>query len=61
MYVDAAPKREKKNEILLMGGWIGMKQLESKTKPIEKYIYLSNLRNSNVHLFYRLVLDNFTV
>lgn len=38
-----------------------MRQLESKTTPIEKYIYLSNLRNSNVHLFYRLVLDNFTV
>ncbi|KAF4628500.1 hypothetical protein G7Y89_g9657 [Cudoniella acicularis] len=37
-----------------------MKQLESKTSPIEKYIYLSNLRNSNVHLFYRLVLDNFS-
>ncbi|KAH6684116.1 hypothetical protein B0J14DRAFT_646031 [Halenospora varia] len=36
-----------------------MKQLESKTSPIEKYIYLSNLRNSNVHLFYRLVLDHF--
>ena len=38
-----------------------MRQLESKTTPIEKYIYLSNLRNSNVHLFYRLVLDNLTV
>ncbi|TVY33248.1 NADP-dependent malic enzyme, partial [Lachnellula subtilissima] len=37
-----------------------MRQLESKTTPIERYIYLSNLRNSNVHLFYRLVLDNFT-
>ncbi|CAG8984071.1 hypothetical protein HYALB_00003013 [Hymenoscyphus albidus] len=37
-----------------------LKQLESKTSAIEKYIYLSNLRNSNVHLFYRLVLDNFT-
>ncbi|TVY64268.1 NADP-dependent malic enzyme, partial [Lachnellula suecica] len=37
-----------------------MKQLASKTTPIEKYIYLSNLRNSNVNLFYRLVLDNFT-
>ncbi|TVY91754.1 NADP-dependent malic enzyme, partial [Lachnellula willkommii] len=37
-----------------------MRQLESKTTPIERYIYLSNLRNSNVHLFYRLMLDNFT-
>lgn len=40
---------------------LGLKQLDSKTTPIEKYIYLSNLRNSNVHLFYRLVLTNFTV
>ncbi|RDL35006.1 Malic enzyme [Venustampulla echinocandica] len=39
---------------------VRLKQLESKTSPIEKYIYLSNLRNSNVHLFYRLVLENFT-
>jgi hypothetical protein len=38
-----------------------MKQLASKTTPIEKYIYLSNLRNTNTHLFYRLVLENFTV
>ncbi|KAK0099849.1 hypothetical protein ONS95_013323 [Cadophora gregata] len=37
-----------------------LKQLASKTTPIEKYIYLSNLRNSNIHLFYRLVLTNFT-
>ncbi|PMD49197.1 malic enzyme, NAD binding domain-containing protein [Hyaloscypha bicolor E] len=37
-----------------------MKQLASKTTPIEKYIYLSNLRNTNTHLFYRLVLENFT-
>ncbi|CZT13321.1 hypothetical protein WAI453_005345 [Rhynchosporium graminicola] len=37
-----------------------LKQLASKTTPIEKYTYLSNLRNSNVHLFYRLVLTNFT-
>lgn len=37
-----------------------LKQLASKTTPIEKYIYLSNLRNTNTHLFYRLVLENFT-
>ncbi|EKD14886.1 uncharacterized protein L3040_003898 [Drepanopeziza brunnea f. sp. 'multigermtubi'] len=36
-----------------------LKQLDSKTTPIEKYTYLSNLRNNNVHLFYRLVLANF--
>jgi len=35
--------------------------LASKTSPIEKYIYLSNLRNNNVHLFYRLVMGNLTV
>ena len=39
----------------------GLKQLESKKTPIEKYIYLSNLRNTNVHLFYRLVMNNLTV
>ncbi|EPE34133.1 NAD(P)-binding Rossmann-fold containing protein [Glarea lozoyensis ATCC 20868] len=37
-----------------------MKQLNAKASNIEKYNYLSHLRNSNVHLFYRLVLDNFT-
>jgi len=37
-----------------------LKQLESKKTPIEKYIYLSNLRNTNVHLFYRLVIQNLT-
>jgi malate dehydrogenase (oxaloacetate-decarboxylating)(NADP+) len=35
-----------------------LKQLESKTAPIEKYLYLSGLRNTNVHLFYRLAVDN---
>lgn len=35
-----------------------LKQLESKDKPIEKYIYLSNLKKTNTHLFYRLALDN---
>ncbi|KUJ19977.1 NADP-dependent malic enzyme [Mollisia scopiformis] len=37
-----------------------LKQLASKTTSIEKYIYLSNLRNANSHLFYRLLLDNFS-
>ena len=35
-----------------------LKQLESKEKPIEKYIYLSNLKKTNVHLFYRLAIDH---
>ncbi|PBP17595.1 NADP-dependent malic enzyme MaeA [Diplocarpon rosae] len=36
-----------------------LKQLSSKTTSIEKYTYLSNLRNNNIHLFYRLVLAKF--
>ncbi|TAQ85042.1 hypothetical protein B7494_g6608 [Chlorociboria aeruginascens] len=35
-----------------------IKQLESKKTSIGKYIYLSNLRNSNANLFYRLVIDH---
>ena len=35
-----------------------LKQLESKTAPIDKYLYLSSLRKSNVHLFYRLAIDH---
>ena len=33
-------------------------QLQSKTTPIDKYLYLSGLRNANVHLFYRLAVDH---
>ncbi|KAI9890301.1 MAG: hypothetical protein M1814_004337 [Vezdaea aestivalis] len=33
-------------------------QLHRKQTSIEKYEYLSNLRNDNVHLFYRLVMDH---
>ncbi|MCJ1287996.1 hypothetical protein MMC26_007349 [Xylographa opegraphella] len=33
-------------------------QLQSKTTPIDKYLYLSGLRNANVHLFYRLAIDH---
>lgn len=33
-------------------------QLSRKEKSIEKYLYLSGLRNSNVHLFYRLVTQH---
>ena len=35
-----------------------LKQLALKEKAIDKYLYLSGLRNSNVHLFYRLVTDH---
>ena len=31
-----------------------LKQLSRKEKAIDKYLYLSGLRNTNVHLFYRL-------
>lgn len=33
-----------------------LKQLAQKKQNIDKYLYLSGLRNSNVHLFYRLVV-----
>jgi hypothetical protein len=32
-----------------------------KKTPIEKYQYLSVLRNTNVHLFYRLLSNNIKV
>ena len=35
-----------------------LKQLAQKRKNIDKYLYLSGLRNSNVHLFYRLVVQH---
>ena len=35
-----------------------LKQLDSKSTTIDKYLYLSGLRNSNVHLFYRLAVDH---
>lgn len=35
-----------------------MKQLAMKSKNIDKYLYLSGLRNTNVHLFYRLVVQH---
>lgn len=37
-----------------------LNQLDRKPKPIDKYLYLSGLRNSNVHLFYRLVTKHLT-
>lgn len=35
-----------------------LKQLAQKPKEIDKYLYLSGLRNTNVHLFYRLVVQH---
>lgn len=35
-----------------------MKQLGQKSTDMEKYLYLSGLRNTNVHLFYRLVVQH---
>ena len=36
----------------------GWQLLHSKQTPLEQYQYLSHLRSSNVHLFYRLLADN---
>lgn len=33
-------------------------QLAQKSNDIDKYLYLSGLRNTNVHLFYRLVVQH---
>ena len=35
-----------------------LKQIDRKKESIDKYLYLSGLRNTNVHLFYRLVTQN---
>ncbi|KZT70047.1 malic enzyme [Daedalea quercina L-15889] len=35
-----------------------MNQLRSKDKAIEKYIYLTQLKDADPHMFYRLCLDN---
>jgi hypothetical protein len=37
---------------------LGLAQLHRKTSSIDKYEFLSHLRNDNVHLFYRLVMDH---
>lgn len=39
----------------------GLAILDAKDAPIEKYRYLSNLRYSNVNLFYRLLAKNVKV
>jgi len=36
-----------------------LEQVRSMSSDLEKYIYLSNLRNNNLTLFYRLLMDNF--
>lgn len=38
-----------------------MAQLALKTSDIEKFLYLSTIRKNNVHLFYRLMIDQFKV
>lgn len=35
-----------------------LEQLAQKSKGIDKYLYLSGLRNTNIHLFYRLVVQH---
>ena len=40
---------------------LGLEQIAQKSNPIDKYMYLSNLRNTNVNLFYRLLMDNMRV
>ncbi|KAI1006995.1 NADP-dependent malic enzyme [Podosphaera aphanis] len=37
-----------------------LKQLASKVSPLEKFNFLTNLRNTNKHLFYRLLIENLT-
>lgn len=37
-----------------------LQQLSRRERSIDKYIYLSGLRNTNVHLFYRLVTKHIT-
>jgi malate dehydrogenase (oxaloacetate-decarboxylating)(NADP+) len=39
----------------------GMEQINLKSTAIDKYSYLSNLRNTNAGLFYRLLIDHMKV
>lgn len=41
--------------------FLGLHQINSKTTSIDKYMYLSNLRNTNTDLFYRLLIDHMKV
>ena len=36
-------------------------QLRSKDKPLEKYIYLAQLKDADPHMFYRLCMANMAV
>jgi len=38
-----------------------MEQIDLKSTAIDKYSYLSNLRNTNAGLFYRLLIDHMKV
>lgn len=35
-----------------------MKMINSRSTPIDKYLYLSSIKSSNTDLFYRLLIDN---
>lgn len=35
-----------------------MKMIRTRSTPIDKYLYLSSLKDQNVDLFYRLLMDN---
>ena len=49
----------------IMGGEVHvvrcLEQLRSKDKDLEKYIYLSQLKQSDEHMFYHLCLGNMSV
>jgi malate dehydrogenase (oxaloacetate-decarboxylating)(NADP+) len=38
-----------------------LEQLRRRSEPIDKYIFLSNIRNTNIRLFYSLLLDHLEV
>src|SRR5690554_5603423 len=35
-----------------------MKMINSRSTPLDKYLYLSTLKSSNIDLFYRVLIDN---
>ena len=35
-----------------------MKMINTRSTPIDKYLYLSSLKQSNIDLFYRVLIDN---
>jgi malate dehydrogenase (oxaloacetate-decarboxylating)(NADP+) len=36
-----------------------LRMINSRTTPIDKYLYLSSIKATNTDLFYRLLIDNF--